>query len=135
MTVWSSACEELLRLLDHWMLEGLGLDRAGAGGAGLFCGGGCGGGGEQGELEDAGVAQGGAGDLFGVGVDDDGEHGFGELGLDAGFAVGDGPGGVGEGFGGGGELSGGEGLDDGVLRVGCGRLRAARAGMRERSSA
>ena len=65
--------EELLRLLDHWMLEGLGLDRAGAGGAGLFCGGGRGGG-KQSELEDSGIAEGGADDSIGVGVEDDGEH-------------------------------------------------------------
>ena len=82
--------EELLRLLNHWMLEGAGLNRAGAGGARLFCDGGCGGG-EQGELENSGIAQGGAGDPFGVGVDDDGEHGLGEGGLDAGFGVGDRP--------------------------------------------
>jgi len=111
--------EELLRLLDHWMLEGTGLDRAGAGGAGFFCDGGCDGG-EQSELEDSGVTQGCACDLFGVGVDDDGEHGLGEGGLDAGFAAGEGPCGVGEGFGGGGLAGGGEGFDDGVLDHGGG---------------
>src|ERR1035441_2932743 len=55
--------EELLRLLNHGMLQGAGMDRAVAGGARLFCGDGPGRPGQQGEFVDAGVAEGGAGDL------------------------------------------------------------------------
>jgi len=65
MTVWSSAWKSFCAC-DHWIARGHGLDRAVRAG-GIFCDGGCDGG-EQSELEDSGVTQGCACDLFGVGL-------------------------------------------------------------------
>ena len=56
-------------------------------------------------------------DFFGVGVEDDRQHGFGELGLDAGCVAGDGPDGVGDGVGGGGLAGGGERIYGGLLGI------------------
>ena len=74
---------------------------------------------EEGESEDAVIAESGAEDLFCLGVNDGGEHHGGELGLDAGFTVDERPGGVFERLGGRRLASGLEGFDSGGLE-GCG---------------